>query len=169
MNLSSGQLATLKTHITSNGDTNALYVAGNLAGLADLLNAPASPDYWVWRTRVTKDELVGSVSIDGTTFSWTGAGYITRSQGERDALSTLFDSTGAVNPSIASVRQAFVDIFSGATSPAPENRTHLATVSRRKATRTEKLYAVGSGTTASPSVMAAGAEGTLSYTQLIGL
>ena len=128
--------------------------------IAQAMNDTASPDFWVWRTSVTKDELVAKVGPDGTTFSWTGAGYITRSQGERDAFNAIFDSRGAVNASLANVRQAFADIFSGNTAPAPANRTHLLAVSRRKATRAEKLFATGTGSTASPATLAL--EGALS-------
>lgn len=152
--LSASQLATLKTDILADATFNG--VANNSDGnqqIADAYNLSAAPDYWVWKTRVTKSELVTSVSSDGTTFSWTGAGFITRSQGERDAWRELFDDQGTCNPSLVNVRTAFTDIFSGGTAPAPANRTHLATVARRKATRAEKLFATGAGTTASPSLL----------------
>lgn len=129
--------------------------------IAASYNLIAAPDFWVWRSSVTKDELVNSTSVDGTTFSWTGAGFITRAQGERDAWREMFSGNNTVNPSLAQVRQAFADIFSGNTAPAPANRTHLSTVSRRRATRAEKLFALGPGTTASPAIM--GFEGTLNY------
>jgi hypothetical protein len=169
--LTPAQLQTLKTSVASASDvvtaaggpacTNYVGQAINAlanatdpnACVAAMYNLAASPDFWVWRTSVTKDELVGSVSVDGTTFSWTGTGYITRSQGERDAFNTMFSSAGIVNPSLSNVRQAWTDIFSGATAPAPANRTHLSTVSRRKAIRFERLYATGTGSTASPGTM----------------
>jgi hypothetical protein len=160
--LTSPQLAALKAAILADGALSPLpnNSDGNTA-IAAAFNLPAAPDFWVWRRSVTKDELVGSTSVDGTTFSWTGTGFITRSQGERDAFNAMFDSSGSVNPANASIRQAFTDIFSGNTAPAPANRTHLTTVSRRKATRGEKLFATGTGSTASPAVMAV--EGALSY------
>lgn len=133
--------------------------------IAGAYNANAAPEFWVWRTRVTKDEYVNAEGPDGTTFSWTGSGFIGRSVGERDAWRELFSISGIVNPSQPNVRQAFVDIFSGSTSPAPANRTHLAAVSRRKATRAEKLFATGVGTTASPGTLTF--EGTLTYTDVL--
>lgn len=153
MNLTLSQRQALKADMvtssqpTTGSDDVALTVA-------NFYNANASPDFWVWRTSVGKDELTNSTSVDGTTFNWTGTGFITRNQGERDAWRELFDRDGNCNPSLANVRQAFTDIFSGGTVPAPANRTHLATVSRRKATRFEKLFAAGTGSTASPAVMA---------------
>jgi cold shock CspA family protein len=159
--LTPAQLQTLKADIAADPVLSVIpkTSAGSIT-VANAYNQPASPAYWVWRTAVSKDELVGSTSVDGTTFAWTGAGFITRSQGERDAFVAMFSSAGTINCALASVRQAFVDIFSGATAPAPANRTHLATVCRRTATRGEKLYATnGAGTTANPSTM--GFEGAI--------
>jgi hypothetical protein len=141
MPLSPAQLTTLKAHIDASADLNAQpdNSDGN-AEVARLLNLTASPDYWAWRTSVPKNEYTQSTSADGTVFAWTGAGFITRSQGERDAWVQLFNASGAVNPSLANVRTAFADIFSGATAPAPANRAHLSAVSRRKVTRAERLF-----------------------------
>jgi hypothetical protein len=169
MELTTAQKATLKTNVQGNGDTNALFVSGDLQGLAALYNADASPDFWVWRTSVSKAELTNETSVDGTTFNWSGTGFITRTQGERDAWRELFDQNGTVNASLPQVRQAFLDIFSGPTAPAPANRTHLATIGRRKATRLEKLFATGTGSTGSPAVMALNVEGPISYQAFIGL
>jgi hypothetical protein len=152
----------VKADITANPDLIAFpnTADGNIE-VARLYNSNAAPDFWVWRTRVTRDELLTSIGPDGTTFAWTGTGYITRAQGERDAFNAIFTSDAALNPSLANVRQAFADIFSGNTAPAPANRTHLSAVSRRKATRLEKLFATGTGSTASPATMAF--EGAVSY------
>jgi hypothetical protein len=127
--------------------------------IALAMNLSAVPDFWVWRTAVGKGELVQSTSVDGTTFTWVGNGFITRSVGEQTAWQELFGD-GACNPSLASVRQAFLDIFSGSGNAAA-NRTHLAAMGRRVATRAEQLFAVGTGSTASPALM--GAEGALTY------
>jgi hypothetical protein len=126
--------------------------------IAAAYNALADPDFWVWRTNVTKSELTNSTGPDGTTFTWAGNGFITRSAGEQAAWGELFAS-GSIDASKANVRQAFVDIFSG-TGNAAANRTHLNAVARRKASRLEKLFATGTGSTASPAVM--GYEGTVS-------
>lgn len=165
--LTAPQRGTLKTAILADSTANAFYQNGDLQGLADYYNANAAPDFIVWRTSVAKDEYTNSVSAQGTTFSWTGTGFITRSQGERDAWNAMFGTGGTVNPSLAAVRQAFADIFSGATAPAPANRTHLNNVSQRKATRLEKVFATGTGSTASPATL--GVEGAIAYTQFVGL
>lgn len=158
MELTIPQLTTLKTEIT----TNPLYATaisqGNDTAVVALLNAPDDSNHWVWRTSVTETEYVGSAGVDvanadaPTAWSWTGAGFITRSQGERDAWNRLFLS-GSCNPSLANVRQAFLDILSGGTAPAPTNRNHMSVLSKRKATRLEKLFATGVGTFASPATL----------------
>ncbi len=158
--LTPAQKATLKAYIDGQGD---LSVHPNTNDgneiVAGLLNAPASPDFWVWRTAVSKAEYTERESSDATTFNWTGAGFITRSQGERDAWRELFGADDTVNPSLVNVRQAFQDIFSGGTAPAPANRTHMATVSRRRATRVEQVFATGTGSTGDPGLLTF--EGTL--------
>jgi hypothetical protein len=146
--LTASQLQSLKA------DLDANFPATPDEEAAAAYNQPAAPEFWVWKTRVTRAELVSDPSVDGTTFAWTGTGFITRNQGERDAFNALL-APGFVNPSLANVRQAFQDIFSGGTAPAPANRTHLATVSRMKASRAQKLFATGTGSTASPATMAA--------------
>lgn len=160
------ELAALKAAIDADPTLSALPrdPDGNFA-IAAAFNLPASPDYWVWRTNVTRKEAVETTSTDadGVTsrsFNWTGAGFIGRSQGERDAWRELWNHSGQVNAALPSVRQAFLDIFSGPTAPAPSNRQHLSNVSRRLATRGEKLYAQGTGTAASPATMTL--EGSIS-------
>ena len=156
--LTTAQLQTLKSHITASGDLNSQPAGsdGNTE-IARLMNLAASPAFWVWRTSVTEAEYTRDTSPDGTTWSWPA--YIARSQGERDAWARIVTGDAGANPSLANVRQGFADIFSGATAPAPAQRTHLTAMSRRQATRAEKLFATGTGSTASPAVM--GYEGTI--------
>jgi hypothetical protein len=166
LELSATQKTTLKTYIDANLSTIPNTEAGAFE-VAAALNVTASPDYWVTRSRVHKSEITNSTSVDATTFNWTGAGFITRSVGERDAWRELFDTNGYTNPSLPNVKQAFIDIFSGATAPAPANRTHIATVCRRKATIAEKVLATGTGTTASPGTM--GAEGDVTWADVMNV
>jgi hypothetical protein len=163
MPLTPAQLSTLKTHIAANTNqvlyggvlTNINAVPNNSDGnlaIADWYNLTASPDFWVWRTSVEKKEVTTQVSVDGTTFTWAGNGFISRSVGELECWNQLFNSSLTCNPSLPNVRQAFTDIFSG-TGNAAANRTHLLASGRRKATFTEKMFATGTGSTASPATM----------------
>jgi hypothetical protein len=146
MALTAAQRTILRADIQADATLNTLPHNSNSAQqIVDAYNLDASPAFWVWRTAVTKVDYVGSTSVDGTVFSYVGTGFITRSAGEQAAWRDMFDNpANAVNPSLPQVRQAFQDIFSGAVAPAPANRTHLATMSRRRATRLEKLFAVDS-------------------------
>lgn len=159
MNLTPQQLTALKNDINTafpgapnNPDQNTI--------IAATYNLSASPNYWVWKTFLAQSDCVGLTSSDSTDWSWTI--YIGRSQGERDAWREMFADTGAINPSRLNVRNGLADIFSGA-GGLPQ-RTHLLALGRRLASRLEKLFAVGAGTTASPSVMAI--EGLVTYVDI---
>lgn len=158
--LTTAQKATIKTDIANNSDLNVNpnTEPGN-QNIAALYNAASSPDFWVWRSSVTEDEIVGQLSQDATLFSWTT--FIGRSQGERDGWMRLFRS-GKVNPSLSNVQAAIADIFSGAGGAT--QRTHILTCFRRKATRLEKLFATGTGSTAAPATLVF--EGTVSIQDL---
>lgn len=170
--LTTAQLTILKADIAADAALSAQPNTpdGNSA-IAAAYNQVAVPDSWAWRTYVEKHEYTQGASPDGTLLAWTGAGYITRSQGERDAFREIFNASGSCNPSLPNVRTAFVDIFSGGTNPAPANRAHLSAVSRRKVTRGEKLFAVLAvggpaqtglrGATGNPDTLTF--EGALSY------
>jgi hypothetical protein len=154
MPLTSAQKAIVKADILAQPDLSAIQQGSDGSFIiADLYNLNASPDFWVWKSKLSRGEVVNDVGPEGTSFAWTGSGYITRSQGERDAFREIFNHTGTCNPSLVNVRNAFNDIFSGGTAPAPANRAHIAAVSRRKASRLEKLLATGTGSTASPAVL----------------
>ena len=156
--LSVTQLTTLKADILA--DPILAAQPNNSDGafaIAAAYNLPAAVDYWVWRSFVSQEECVGATSVDSTNWSWTS--YISRSQGERDVWREMFADTGGINPSRANVRQGLQDIFSGAGGAA--QRTHLLAVARRKATRAEKLFATGTGSTGLPGTMAF--EGSISF------
>jgi hypothetical protein len=154
--LTSSQLTAIAAHIAASADMNTQPAdePGALV-IANLLNAPAAPNYWVFRTKVTEEEIVGQPSQDSTLFSWST--FIQRSQGERDGWMRLFRS-GQVNPSLSNVQAAIKDIFSGTGAAPVAQRLHIDTVFRRKATRLEKLLATGAvvdgnqpGTTLNPA------------------
>lgn len=153
------QRATLAADIAANPALVALRDSGNLGGLAGHYNALASPAFAVERTSLSRHEILTAVSSTGSTFAWAGAGYITRSQGERDAFREMFNSTGSVNPSLPSIKAAFSDIFSGAGGAT--NRAHIAALAKRQATRFEKLFASGTGSDASPATLGADAGGAV--------
>lgn len=159
MALTESQAATLKAAILAETDPEFVgYRTNGQNGLmAEWFNRPADQPYYVKRTVLSRHEILTGTSDDGTVFSWAGGAYITRSQGERDAFREMFNDTGTVNPWLPTITAAFNDIFSGAGGAV--NRTHIVAMSRRLATRAEKLFASGAGTKAAPSTM--GREGDL--------
>lgn len=167
--LTTDQLNTLKADILTHPELDAARQSGDDAALADYYNTNASPDFYVWRTSVTQQEYTNAIGPNSTTFNWAGTGgYIARSQGERDAFRAIFNAgeSNSVNPSLANVRAAFDDIFSGSGAGAVNNRTHMMDVSKRKATRLEKLFATGTGSSVSPALMVV--EGVISPSEISG-
>lgn len=146
--MTSAQLQTLRVAIDADPALAALPNNSDTAvAIADAFNVTATPAFYVWRTSITKADIVEHTSRAGTTFSWSGTGgFIARSAGEQAAWAELFGVDGTVDPSQASVRAAFADIFSGTGAAAVNNRTHMGSVCRRLATRFERLYATGAGT-----------------------
>lgn len=148
--MTTAQLQVLKADILANGDLNTIpNTSDGNAAIAALYNLLAVPDFWAWRTKVTQLEIVTATTADGTAWSWPD--FISRSQGERDGWREMFAGGASVNAALPNTRQGFSDIFSG---PSGVNqRAHLLATGRRKATRAEKLFATGTGSTASPGVM----------------
>jgi len=165
MILTSTQIEILRADILTHPELDAARQSGDDVVLAAYYNAQAVPDYTVWRTNVKKHEYTSQPGPTGTLFQWsTTGGYIGRSQGERDAWKEIFSADQSVNPSLVNVRAAFDDIFSGTGAGSVANRAHLTAVGKRKATVLEKLFAVGSGTDLSPSVMTV--EGAITPAQI---
>lgn len=158
--LTTAQKEALKTNIQANSDTNQLYIDGNLSGLADLYNAPASPAFWVRRTNVSRQEIYNNVSADGTSWDWT----IYKGQGvaEQNAWTQMFmgDQADFSKPNLlAGIGKIF--------GISNVNTLHSLAIGRRQATRLEKLLSTGPGTTATPATMFF--EGTIDYAEFINL
>lgn len=151
--LTQAQKDSLKSAILAESTIQSCVTNGDDGCVANWLNSEST--FVVWRTRVSKDEYQTSTGpTTGTTFDWANAGgYISRSQGERDAWNTMFSVNGTVNPSKPNVISAFNDIFSGSGAGAASNRNLLLDLSKRKATQAEKILATGTGTSVSPGTM----------------
>lgn len=175
--LSVAQYALLKSDAESPANASALsvFIANNDdQAIAEWYNTLVSPPYWVWLNSLERKTILYTTSVDGTTFDFTGTGFITRSVGERDAWREIF-ADGNCNASLASIRKAMADIFSGGTPPAPANRIHLLASARRAARRAEQLFAIvatgvgnnaadARGATTNPDAMPT--EGVLTYLEV---
>lgn len=149
--LTPAQLATLKADIQADGTLNSQpnNSDGNTT-IANAYNTTASPDFWVYRTDVLITEI-------GNAFNGTELAGLTTANNTR--LQTVAAFSTVVNASLANRRAFFDDIFSGA--GGTNTRAALAVLWRRLARRVEKLYATGTGSTASPATM--NYEGTLTF------
>lgn len=116
----------------------------NDSELARLYNLDASPIYTVWRTSVSRSEIYNLTSGEATTWSWTI--YKAQAVAEQNAWTQMFMGDQA-NFSQANLRAGIAAIFGAGNA----NNTHILAVSKRNATRAEKLLSVGSGTLVSPS------------------
>jgi hypothetical protein len=139
--LTPAQLATLKADIVANSGLPTSGANRNDQAIADLYNLPASPDYYVWKSKVSRSEMLYSRGDGGTAFSVSGTGYVTRTIQELMLFESLFDkTTGMANPMNEQTRASFGVSMSGGTTPAPANRTHMQAVARRKVSRVERLF-----------------------------
>jgi len=155
--LTTPQRAALKTSIQADPTGNALLVAGNLEGLAAHLNGAASPTFTVWKSFVSKDD----VAQKG--FNPTELAGLTQLNTTR--LQNLSDWFSTINPSQASVRQFFDDIFSGA--GGVNTRAALLVLWKRLATRAERPFATGTGSDAVPGLIVS--EGPITTAELVNL
>lgn len=155
MSLTSAQLVTLKNDIAADPVLSLIPKTPDGAfEVASAYNLTASPDFTVWRSNVSVAEVKKNVV-------WTE--YINNtSVGERDAF-VLMLSNGIIDGSDPNVRQGIADIFSGPQKQT--TRSQLTEVAKRLANRVEKLFATGTGSTASPATMAF--EGTLSFNDVL--
>ena len=154
--LTAPQRAQLKTAIQADPTGNQLLVDGNLDGLAAHLNGTASPAFTVWKTSVAKE-------VVGRAFNTTELAGLTSLNTQR--LQNLAAWFSTFNPSLASDRAFFDDVFSGA--GGANTRAALLVLWKRLATRAERVFATGTGSDAVPGLIVS--EGPISTDELVNL
>lgn len=144
MPLSQGQLATLKAHILASPDLSSQ--APNADGddaIAKLLNLPAVPAWVVWRTAVTWDEIM----LNG--MDWARVDNL--SVGKGRIWEWMFQNASqSFNPSKPNIRAGIDATWTG-TQADVAVRTAVYVHCKRHATRVEKLFTTGTGTTNDPA------------------
>lgn len=157
MSLTTQQQATLKAFVEADPVLSAYpHNTDGAYEIARLLQANASPEFIVWRTSVTKDEIMQNG------FDWVRVDNL--SVGKARIWDWLFYNQGNVfNPSKVNVRAGVDECWKGtAADLAVRNAVYVHC--KRAANVLEKLFATGTGTTASPATMAV--EGTIGYNEL---
>lgn len=157
MSLTTAQQTALKTYIDSvpewavlpNDSESALMIA-------QALQADASPDFIVWRSSVSKDEIMQNG------FDWVQVDNLT--VGKARIWDWMFDNAQkAFNPSKVNVRAGIDEAWKG-TAAMLAVRAAVYGHCKRKANILEKVLATGIGTTASPATM--GYEGNIHYSDV---
>lgn len=127
--------------------------------IAAAYQLPASPDFYVWRTSVSQDEIMQNG------FDWTRVDNL--SVGPARIWEWMFNnSERSFNPSKPNVRAGIDAVWKG-TAADLAVRAAVYLHCQRKANLLEKLFAIGSGTAmpnGSPATMVI--EGTLSYSDV---
>jgi hypothetical protein len=125
--------------------------------IRDAYNAEAVPLFYIYRGKVSRLEILFTTSSEGTTFTWTTNGFVTRTSQEIEAWRELFSrGDDSTSPGQANVQAALLTIFAGAAgTDAQKNRVHIGNIARRPASRAERLYVTsGTGTKADAGVLA---------------
>lgn len=121
--------------------------------IAAALNLPASPEFIVWRTSVSQDEIMQNG------FAWVEVDSL--SAGKARIWEWMFDnSNAAINPSKVNVRDGIIEVWKGTAAKLAVQAAVLSHC-KRAASRLEKILATGTGTTESPATM--GYEGDINY------
>lgn len=151
--LTQAQLATLAADINANSAEFGAYPHNSDGAweIAAKYNMTSSPQFVVWKTSVPVDEIMNNG------FVWTAVDGLTAGKAR---IWDWMTKLGVINPSKANIRQGLVDCFGAGSAMANAITPHL----KRDALRGEKLFATGTGTTASPATM--GFEGTISYQEV---
>ena len=153
MTFTPAQKAVILANIQSIPAVNQMYVDGDLPWVANYYNTVAAPEYIVWKTYVTRDEVM----LNG--FDWTRVDNL--SIGKARIWDWMF-TTGAINPSKSNIREGIDQTWAG-TQADLAVRAAVYVHCKRPATRIEQLLASGSGTTLSPSTMPENGEGPAAW------
>lgn len=147
--LSQVQLAALKTDITNAGggaEFSAAIAAKNWSVILSAYNAPASGTWIIWRSDVARRDIIYAIVMSD---------FVVLTDIKQAGLRIYLDYLDVLDATQPNVQAAFSAIFSGATLTA------LSALSKRQATRCEKLFSTGVGSNASPATVAVEAYGTL--------
>lgn len=122
--------------------------------VAHAYNESATPEYIVWKSAVDPDEIMRN-GMD-----WTQVDNLTVGKAR---IWEWMTRLGSFNPAKPNLR-AGIDAAWVGTAAMLAVRATIYTHCKRTATRAEKLFASGTGTTASPSAMVF--EGFLTYSDV---
>jgi hypothetical protein len=159
----SQRLTTLKAAIDADPVFSALPNSPDAnQAVADALNANASPDFTVWLVNVPVDTVLNQITFasmtpaDAPDGTQTWANRSLAAQGKQLNLQNLILGRASLPVGQANFRAALQDALTGLPTGAggaaiAANWVGVRTAIQRLATRAEKLFATGTGTTGSPA------------------
>jgi len=152
--MDSTQKLTLKNFIEADSVLNLIpHTQDGAYAISEALQVVASPDFIVWRTNVSKDEIMQNG------FDWTQVDNTT--VGKARIWEWMFDNgANAIDPSKDNIRTGINEAWKGSQSML-DVRAAIYVHCKRKANILEKLFATGTGSDASPATMVI--EGSISY------
>ena len=158
MLLTTAQATTLNNFITSDSVFSQYpHTVDGAYDIAIALGNIYSPDFYVWRTSVSQDEIMQNG------FDWTQVDNLT--VGKARIWDWMFNSSNkSINPSKLNIR-AGIDAAWVGTAAMLAVRAIIYTHCYRKANILEKLFATGTGTTASPATLVI--EGGINYQEIL--
>ena len=124
--------------------------------IAIAYNLLAVPDFTVWKSRISIDEI--GDAIDGSELE-----SLTTAETNRLQVLAQYAMAGGIEPSRLDRRAFFDQIFSAAGGQI--TRPALLALYKRLANRLEKLFSTGTGSDAAPAVLVV--EGTVSFQQVL--
>lgn len=143
MNLTTQQLQTLRAWTDANLNNPSEF------DIQAALNAPSSPAFIVWKTLVTRREILQNG------FDWTRLDNL--SVGKARVWNDMFawdagDDDPAINPSLPNIQAGINAVWVG-TQADLDVRAAVYAHCKRTATVAEGLLATGTGSTASPGTL----------------
>lgn len=145
MPLTTAQRATFRTALLA--ETNPELVGyrtnGQTTKIVEWYSQPATPDYFIWRWDVRADE---------TGNAWVGTDIDAMSSLNMQRLQLLLASSpsGVFDMTRADRRAGFENPFG--TNASNPSRVAMRAAWQRRATRIERLFATGTGSTAAPGI-----------------
>lgn len=125
---------------------NCIFTANDVC-IAEWLNGTASPEFVVWKTKITRDEIMNQIGFD-----WTLVDNLSTGSKYRIWEWMFNNRDNSINPSFPNIR-AGIDATWVGTAGLLAVRTFIYTQIKRASTRAEKILATGTGTTLSPATL----------------
>ena len=147
MALTTEQLQTFRAALYA--ETDPEFVGYREAGLAQPMtewyNRPANPPKVVWKTRLELEEITSNG------FDWVRVDNL--SVGKARIWEWMFGSEDkSINPSKPNIRAGIAEVWKGTAADLAVQASVFAHC-KRPATRVEKLFTAGVGTTAEPAML----------------